>query len=87
MIEMDTKAKPDRHTWALQFRARNVFGSYEYLIPSDRRPKLFLTRSDARAYRDEHYGYIRQRPDLRKEPHGWFLPRPVKVKVELTQAD
>ena len=47
-----------------------------------RAPVLFTTRAQARRYIEENYGYIRKRPDLRREPHGWKMPVPVKVTVE-----
>jgi hypothetical protein len=43
--------------------------------------RLFRTRRETRAYIEERYGYIRQRPDLRHEPHGWRLPTAVRVTV------
>ena len=27
----------------------------------------------------------RKRPDLRAEPHGWRVPRPVRVSVAVTE--
>ncbi len=47
---------------------------------------LFRTRAECRAWIDEHYGYIRTRADLRAEPHGWRMPRAVKVRVVLEAA-
>ena len=44
-------------------------------------PALFRTRAEARAWIEEHYGYIRTRPDLLRHPHYWRLPRPVRVTV------
>ena len=46
---------------------------------------VFETRALARAFIDVHYGYIRKRPDLRREPHGWKMPIPVKVTVEVKE--
>ena len=43
--------------------------------------RLFRTRRACRAYIEERYGYIRNRPDLRAEPHGWHLPSAVRVTV------
>lgn len=43
----------------------------------------FRTRAEARAYIEKHYGYIRHRPDLRLEPHGWKMPVPVKIEVRV----
>jgi hypothetical protein len=44
-------------------------------------PVLFDTRAKARKYRDSRYGYIRAREDLKREPHGWKLPRVVRVQA------
>ncbi len=58
-------------------------GRSEHLIHDAGFPVLFRTRREARAYRDDRYGYIRGRHDLKAEPHGWMLPRAVKVKVSV----
>ena len=42
---------------------------------------LFKTRAAAMEYREEKYGYIRRRADLRREPFGWQMPSIVKVAV------
>lgn len=44
---------------------------------------LFSTRQEARTIRDREFGYIKNRPDLRAEPHGWKMPKVVKVKVTI----
>ena len=73
--------------WALKWKSENALdGCCEHLMlfgkPPDRYwPTVFRTRSAARAFREEKYGYIRRRPDLRKEPHGWKFPAIVKVKI------
>lgn len=46
---------------------------------------LFDTRRACRAWIEEHYGYLRGRPDLLAEPHGWRVPVPVKVTVVVTE--
>lgn len=70
--------------WALLWRSDNwLDGRREHLVYDERVPVLFRTRQEARDWRDERYGYIRERPDLRREPHGWRLPLPVKVRVVL----
>lgn len=46
-------------------------------------PPLFRTRSGARAYIREQYEYIKHREDFRRQPHGWKLPRAVRVRMEL----
>lgn len=47
---------------------------------------LFKTKREARAFIVEKFGYMRTRPDLRREPHGWRMPRPVKVNVTVELA-
>lgn len=49
----------------------------------DCQPWLFRTRREAREARDQEYGYIRHRPDLRAAPHRWRLPDVVRVKVSI----
>lgn len=46
---------------------------------------VFRTREAARAHIRKHYSYITKRPDLRREPHCWRVPRAVKVRVEVTE--
>lgn len=71
------------HCWAAMWRQRNKLdGIRLQLIYSECcTPVLFRTRKDAKAWIDREYGYIRSRADLRKEPHGWRMPVPVKVTV------
>jgi hypothetical protein len=61
-----------------------IFGSF--YEPRGPGPSLFKTRAEARAFRDKHYGYIRTREDLKREPHGWKLPRVVRVSATYTAA-
>ena len=42
-------------------------------------PYLFKTRARARIFIKARWGYIKDRKDLRIEPHGWRMPRAVKV--------
>ena len=42
---------------------------------------VFETRQKARDAIEEHWGYLRTRPDLRAEPHGWKMPKAVKIKI------
>ena len=55
----------------------------EHLIFENRMPALFLTRREAREWIEKRYGYIRNRKDLRSDPHYWRLPVAVRVKVEI----
>ena len=74
--------KRDRAGWGLVWRSDNrLNGRTRYLIWDCGRPLLFNTRWEARHYRDEVYGYIRSRPDLQAEPHGWKIPAVVRATV------
>lgn len=48
-------------------------------------PLLFNTRREAREFIETNYGYIRQRDDLKNDPHGWKVPIPVRVKVTVEE--
>jgi hypothetical protein len=44
---------------------------------------LFRTRREALAWCREKHGWIKGRPDVRREPHGMFMPRVVRVRIEI----
>jgi hypothetical protein len=44
--------------------------------------QVFPTRRACRAYIDVHFGYLRERPDLRAEPYGYRMPQAVRVTVQ-----
>ena len=80
---MTTKPRGRGRMWAVKWRSDNYLdGATSYLI---RDPvgivKLFKTRYEARSYAQLKFGYIKLRPDLRAEPHGWKFPTTVTVKV------
>lgn len=73
--------------WGAEWYSKNaVDGESRYLIFDNCRPVLFRTRQAARDWIKRDYGYIKTRSDLREEPHGWRLPRVVKVRLEKTEA-
>jgi hypothetical protein len=74
--------------WAIKWRQQNKRdGRVEYFMNRTdnpgRGPLLFPTRQEAREYIDEHWGYIKVRPDLRAAPHGWKMPIAICVTVHL----
>ena len=73
--------------WAVLMRSENrLDGKREYFLGMTDHPcrhALFNTRSEAREFIEKQFGYQRNRPDLRAEPHGWKMPLPVKVRVIL----
>ncbi len=44
---------------------------------------LFSTRKEAEECIKKHYAYIKHRPDLRRAPHNWRMPRPVKIELKI----
>lgn len=81
------QAEPVTYTrWAVQWRQRNrLYGDLRELIWHNGEVKRFATRAEARVWIEQNYGYIRNRPDLRREPHGWQMPRPVRVRVTIEE--
>ncbi len=68
--------------WAVQWWQKNKLdGINNHLIRKARVPVLFATRKLARAFIRRKFGYIAERPDLRKEPYGWRMPKAVKVNI------
>ena len=68
--------------WGLKWvNVNRLDGYHEHIVYENCLPALFRTRAEARKFADERYGYIRTRPDLQAEPHGWRVPRPIKLKV------
>ena len=70
--------------WGAMWHSSNrLNGVTEHLICMDCVPVIFGTRQQARGYIESLYGYIKTRKDLRVEPHGWRMPRPVRVEVRV----
>jgi len=68
--------------WVGQWYSHNrLDGVTKHILYDNCLPVLFRTRRECREYIKEKYGYIKDRKDLREEPHGWRLPRAIKVVV------
>jgi hypothetical protein len=78
---ISSKVMIECYRWGILWRSRNrLNGRCEHLIyDGNCEPILKKTRREARALINERYGYIKDRPDLRREPHGWKIPIPIKV--------
>lgn len=71
------------YRWGVLWRSKNKLdGVTEHLIYKDCLPALFRTRREAEQFIDKEHNYIRDRHDLRREPHGWKTPIPVRVSIE-----
>lgn len=72
--------------WGVQWYSKNKLdGANRHIIYVDGLPALFRTKRKAVEFIDVNYGYIRNRRDLRGEPHGWRIPKPIKVKIQETK--
>ena len=71
--------------WAVLFRTRSRTAPAEHFLCERGMPVLFRTRREAREWIREHCSYIRERQDLRAEPHCWWIPTPVKVMITVEQ--
>jgi hypothetical protein len=66
--------------WGLEWFSKNKLdGITRHLIYENCIPIIFHSREEARKFSNERFGYIKVRKDLRVEPHGWRMPRPVKL--------
>jgi hypothetical protein len=72
--------------WALLWQQRGP-NANRHVMWQYGHPLLFATRKEARMYARKQYGYIRTRKDLRAPPHGWRMPKAIRVvvKIELEQ--
>ena len=69
--------------WAVLWHSDAFDGCSRYFLWNGTQPWLFRTRREARTHIREKFGYIRERPDLRGQPHGWHVPQAVRVEVAL----
>ena len=66
--------------WGLEWYSKSKkFGVRRHLLYENYLPKMFYTRKEAVERANMEFGYIKIRKDLRAEPHGWRMPRPVKI--------
>ena len=68
--------------WAAIWRSANKMdGETRHIIHRGLLPAIFKTRKQTVDFIEKEYGYIRTRPDLKSEPHGWRIPKPVRVTI------
>lgn len=68
--------------WAALWHSKNKLdGVSEHIVCFHGAPALFPDRQGARKFISDNFGYISGRPDLRSEPHGWRVPRAIRVKI------
>lgn len=71
--------------WAITWISNSVTGKDRHLLWADGRPVFFETKEKAKTFIKQRYGYIKDRKDLRQEPHMWRMPRPVKAILSLKE--
>jgi hypothetical protein len=72
--------------WAGQWHSKSSLdGDVRHILYENCLPVLRRTRSEMREYIEQKYGYIRDRADLRQQPHGWRIPQAVKVEIIIAQ--
>ena len=76
---MNTLYTQTKLRWGIKWVSDNLDGHTEHFMGNPAGWFVFRTRAEARAYRDEHYGYLRDRPDQ------WKLPRVVKVILSIQE--
>jgi len=59
----------------------SIDGDCESLVYKDCKPVMFSTKRECKKFIDETYKFITARKDLRRYPHGWRLPKPVKLRI------
>ena len=70
--------------WAAEWYSKSKLdGEKQHLIYNDGVVLLFKSKKKCSEYIKDRYGYISKRKDLRAEPHGWRMPQPVKVTVQV----
>mgnify|MGYP001618532799 FL=1 len=69
-----------RPKWGLLWHSQNrLDGVREHLLYKDGMPLVFPKRDAARAYAQTYFRDLKTRRDLRMEPHGYRMPRLVKL--------
>lgn len=84
------RPKPiSRTSWAILCRSRNKLDGERTWFEGDASSpagiRLFPSRELAREHVIVAWGYLDGRPDLKAEPHGWKMPRPVKVEISVKE--
>lgn len=73
--------------WAILHRSDNLLDGARAWLEGEpngtTRTRLFRTKREALAWCREKHGWIKGRPDVRREPHGMFMPRVVRVRIEI----
>lgn len=72
--------------WAILWPIRNRLDGYQEVLMGDSRTGmtwLFRTREEARQHHllKTFNSSLRNRADLRREPHGWRARRVVKIQI------
>lgn len=74
--------------WGLIWQSKNKLDGVNcHPVVDEYHGKPFhFTRRAAMEFREKHYGYLRDRRDLKSEPHGWKMPRVARIKITYEEA-
>ena len=73
--------------WAVKFTQDNWLDGHRDFFRNvpGMLPAVFATKRAAQEFIKRHYGYLAKRQDLRREPHCWRVPKPVRVTVTVEE--
>lgn len=72
--------------WGVKFHSKNKLdGIRSFFVFENYFPVLFFTKREAMEYIKGRYGYLKDRKDLRQEPFGWRMPKPIKITIEISE--
>ena len=78
----------DQLEWGVEWHSKSeVDGERRFIMWAFGHPLAFFTRKAAKDWIDENYGYIKKRPDLKGEPHGWRLPQPIRIRISVEKVE
>lgn len=80
---MTIKIRPGPLRWTVLTCFSKASGRPSYIQWEHCKPLLFETRRACAAFIRLRWGYMATRRDLRRAPHYWRMPQPIRVRVEL----
>jgi hypothetical protein len=84
MIKGGRKFSQSDGRWAILWQSSNILDGDRCHFVRDVTNcniMIFRTRHEARKEIWTRFGYIKDRSDLKSEPHGWKVPKPVRVRL------
>ncbi len=74
--------------WGVEWHSVNrLDGDRRFILWDEGQPLFFRTRWETRDWIRVHHGYLKERPDLRQEPHGWRMPQAVRITIDVRREE